>query len=83
MRDDQYDEDSEIGANIPAGRTVNNYYQSRNGNGNGLLVKILIALCGFTLVLLVGMQGFMWRAQLEFQADVIDRLARLEERTRE
>jgi hypothetical protein len=60
-------------------RVVHNHYeQSRHGNGNGVLLKLFIGLCGAMLVLLVGMQGFMWRSQLDFQSAVTDRLARLE-----
>jgi hypothetical protein len=70
--DDDYQEDSELGA------VHYHYNQSRNGNGNGLLLKLFIGLSGALLVVLVGMQGFMWRSQIDFQNAVIDRLARLE-----
>lgn len=62
-----------------APRVVHNHYeQSRNGNGNGVLMKILVAVCGFTLVMLAGMQGFMWRSQIDFQSDMIRRMTRVE-----
>ncbi len=77
MSNDDYDPDSELGAP----RVIHNHYsQSRNGNGNGVLVKIFIGLCGFMLTVLVGMQGFMWRSQLDFQNEMTDRVARIETR---
>lgn len=79
-RDDEYDEDCELGQNAPIPRTVNVYTQSRNGNGNGLLMKLIIGLCGAMLAILVVINGFMWTAQIEFQNAVIDRLARVETR---
>ena len=73
--EDHEDDESELGR-----RVVHNhhYTQSQNGNGNGVVMKVALTLCGFLLAVLVGMQGYMWRSQLDFQNDMIDRLARLE-----
>jgi hypothetical protein len=74
--EDHEDDESELGR-----RVVHNHYtQSRNGNGNGngVVMKTALMVCGFLLALLVGMQGYMWRSQLDFQRDIVDRLARVE-----
>ena len=78
-RHDDYPDDSELGGDPPEVHH-HHYSQSKNGNGNGVLVKITLGMCGFLLALLVGMQGYMWRDQLDFQNDMIDRLARVETR---
>lgn len=74
MSDSDDDESEQLSARI----THNHYTQSRNGNGNSLALKLFIGLSGALLVILVGMQGFMWRSQIDFQNAVIDRLARVE-----
>jgi hypothetical protein len=72
--DDDYDE-SELGR-----RVIHNHYsQSKNGNGNGAYVnKVLLTISGALLATLLAIQAFMWRDQLAFQREVIDRLARVE-----
>jgi hypothetical protein len=73
-RHDDYPDDSELGAS----RVVHNHY-TQNGNGAALL-KISLAICGGLLLILVAITGFMWRDQVAFQRDMIDRLARVETR---
>ena len=74
------DQNSEEAEQLSARIVHNHYTQSRNGNGNGngVVMKTALMLCGFLLALLVGMQGYMWRSQLDFQRDIVDRLARVE-----
>jgi hypothetical protein len=72
------DDDDEAEQLSPRSVVHNHYTQSRNGNGNSLALKLFIGLSGALLVILVGMQGFMWRSQIDFQNAVIDRLARVE-----
>jgi len=72
---ESYPEDSEIGAP----RTVHHYYdQKRTGNGD--VNRALWLISGALLVGLLAVQAFMWRDQIAFQRDVIDRLARVERR---
>jgi hypothetical protein len=76
MPDDDYDEDSELGRP----RVVHNHYsQSKNGNGD-YVNKVLLTVSGAILAALLAIQAFMWRDQISFQRDVIDRLARVETR---
>ena len=60
-------------------RVVHNHYeQNRNGNGNAMMLKISLAVCGSLLVGLLALNAYLWRDNTEFQRDVIDRLARVE-----
>jgi hypothetical protein len=74
VHDDDYPDDSELGPRI----VHNHYSQSKNGNGNGSVNKALWAISGVLLLGLLAIQAFMWRDQISFQRDVIDRLARVE-----
>jgi hypothetical protein len=69
---DDYPEDSELGRPV----VHNHYAQSKNGNGS--VNKAIWAMSGVLLVGLLAVQAFMWRDQLSFQREVIDRLARVE-----
>lgn len=66
-------EDSELSP-----RVVHNHYsQQKNGNG-GSALNGLLAFCGALLLILVAITGFMWKSQIDFQAVMIDRMARVE-----
>jgi hypothetical protein len=75
---DDYPDDSELGAARPE---IHNHYHQSKSNGNGASVnKALWAISGVLLLGLLAIQAFMWRDQISFQRDVIDRLARVETR---
>lgn len=64
----------------PPWEVHNHYSQSKNGNGNGRWLNVLMGLCGALLLILVAITGFMWSSQIEFQSGMIDRMARIETR---
>ena len=74
--EDDWPPDSELGRPI----VHNHYANTKNGNGNGSVNKALWSISGILLVGLLAVQAFMWRDQLAFQREVIDRLARVEVR---
>lgn len=77
-----FDPESELGAvapTFPSGRneTHHHYHQSK-GNHQPSSLTLLLGLCSALLVILVGIQGFMWTSQINFQQTMIDRMARVE-----
>src|SRR3990172_4638349 len=75
--EDDWPQDSEL-----AGQSVVHNHYSQHRNGNGSVNKALWSISGILLVGLLAVQAFMWRDQLAFQREVIDRLARVETRLR-
>lgn len=71
---DEYPDDSELGGDMPP-RHVH-YHQTKNGNVAS--VNTLLGVCGALLLILVAITGFMWKSQIDFQAQMIDRMARVE-----
>lgn len=70
---DRAHDDSEAGVDPP--QHVH-YHQSKNGNGSAQ--NAMLGLCGALLLILVAITGFMWKSQIDFQAIMIDRMARVE-----
>lgn len=82
MRGEDDYEDSELASPPPI---VNNYYgrnghSNGNGSGNGMLMKLLIGICGFLLALLVTQNYLDQTKNAEFRQQVVERLTRLETR---